>query len=99
MDSYRVPRDPGGRRRALLRATERSPRRLEGNAEARPVRIGRNVWIGFGACVLPGVVVGEGSVVGARSVVIEEVPPYTVVAGNPARPVRRLEPAEAGDER
>ena len=38
-------------------------------ADARPIRIGRNVWIGFDSCVLPGVTIGEGSVVGAQSVV------------------------------
>jgi carbonic anhydrase/acetyltransferase-like protein (isoleucine patch superfamily) len=90
MDSYRVPFDPAGRRRELERVPGRRPRFLAGG-EARPVRLGRNVWIGFDVCVLPGVTIGEGSVVGARSVVAEDVPPYTVVAGNPARVIRRLE--------
>jgi acetyltransferase-like isoleucine patch superfamily enzyme len=40
--------------------------------------------------VLPGVSIGEGSIVGARSVVTENVPPYTVVAGNPARVIRQI---------
>jgi acetyltransferase-like isoleucine patch superfamily enzyme len=48
------------------------------------------VWIGFDACMLPGVDIGEGSVIGARSVVSESVEPYSVVVGNPARVVRRL---------
>jgi acetyltransferase-like isoleucine patch superfamily enzyme len=56
---------------------------------ARPVRIGRNSWVGFGACVLPGVTIGDRSIVAARSVVVEDVPPNVVVAGNPARIVRR----------
>jgi acetyltransferase-like isoleucine patch superfamily enzyme len=51
-------------------------------------------WIGFDVCVLPGVTIGEGAIVGARSVVAGDVPPYTVVAGNPARVVRRLSPEE-----
>ena len=55
---------------------------------ARPIRIGRDVWIGGGAIVLPGVTIGEGSVVGAGSVVTRDVPPRTIVAGAPARPVR-----------
>jgi acetyltransferase-like isoleucine patch superfamily enzyme len=61
-----------------------------GAAKARPIRLGRNCWVGFGACVLPGVRIGEGSIVAARSVVAEDVPPYVVVAGNPARVVREL---------
>jgi acetyltransferase-like isoleucine patch superfamily enzyme len=91
MDTYRVPLDPAERRRELEHVPRRRPRRLEGTGPARPVRIGRNVWIGFDACVLPGVSIGEGAVVGARSVVIADVPPFTVVAGNPARVVRRLD--------
>jgi len=91
MDCYRVPLDPAQRRRELERVSLRSPRRLDAGAAARPVRIGRNVWIGFDACVLPGVSIGEGAVVGARSVVAEDVPPFSVVAGNPARVIRQME--------
>ena len=56
----------------------------------RPVRIGDKTWIGFGASILKGVSVGEGAVIGANAVVTRDVPPYTVVAGNPARIVRQL---------
>ncbi|SRR5579871_279745 len=59
-----------------------------------PVTIGNRVWIGFGATILKGVVVGDGAVIAARSVVTRNVPPYTLVAGNPARPIRQL-PAPA----
>lgn len=51
--------------------------------------IGNDVWIGYQALVLPGVTVGHGAVVAAASVVAADVAPYTVVAGNPARSVRR----------
>ncbi len=91
MDTYRVPFDPVERRRELERAPFRLPRRVDAGASARPIHISSNVWIGFDACVLPGVTIGEGSIVGARSVVTEDVPPYTIVAGNPARFIRRLE--------
>jgi carbonic anhydrase/acetyltransferase-like protein (isoleucine patch superfamily) len=94
MDSYRVPTDPAERRRELRRVPTRAPRYADAEVPARPVRIGANVWIGFDACVLPGVTVGEGSIVGARAVVVEDVAPYTVVAGNPARFIRRLAPGE-----
>jgi acetyltransferase-like isoleucine patch superfamily enzyme len=51
--------------------------------------IGSDVWIGFGAIILSGIVIGDSSVVGAGSVVTKDVPPNTIVAGNPARVVRR----------
>jgi len=89
MDSYRVSMNAAQRREELRTMPLRSSS-LAGLA--RPIRIGNNVWIGFDSCVLPGVTVGEGSVIGARSVVAEDVPPFTVVAGNPARPIRKLEP-------
>jgi acetyltransferase-like isoleucine patch superfamily enzyme len=90
MDTYRFSPEPGRRRRELEQMVLRSPRRVESDVPARPVHIGRNVWIGFDACVLPGVTIGEGAIVGARSVVTENVPPFTIVAGNPARVIRRL---------
>ncbi len=60
---------------------------------ARPVRIGRNVWLGEQVCILPGVTIGEGAVVGANSVVTQDVPPRTIAAGNPARVIRRFDDA------
>jgi acetyltransferase-like isoleucine patch superfamily enzyme len=54
-----------------------------------PVHLERRCWIGMRALVLPGVRVGEGAVVGACAVVTSDVEPYTIVAGIPAKPVRR----------
>lgn len=90
MDCYRVPFEAQARRRELAALPARSHRLAQAESPARPIRIERNVWIGFEACVLPGVTIGEGSVVGARSVVTEDVPPFAVMAGNPARIIRRL---------
>jgi acetyltransferase-like isoleucine patch superfamily enzyme len=56
----------------------------------RPVCIENKAWIGFGASILKGVTVGEGAVVGANAVVTRDVLPYTVVAGNPAKIIRKL---------
>ena len=53
------------------------------------VEIGHDVWIGHGAIVLPGRSVGTGAVVAAGAIVTKDVPAYTIVAGNPARPVKR----------
>lgn len=58
----------------------------------KPVHICRWGWIGAGATILPGITIGENSVVGAGSVVTKDVEPNTIVAGNPARVIRRIEP-------
>jgi acetyltransferase-like isoleucine patch superfamily enzyme len=55
----------------------------------RRIHIGNDVWIGHGAFIRPGVVIGDGAVIGAYSVVTKNVPPYAVVAGNPAI-IRRM---------
>ena len=54
----------------------------------RDVRVGHNVWIGYGACVLRGVSVGDNSILGTSSVVTKDVPENAVVAGAPARVIR-----------
>lgn len=55
---------------------------------SRPVHIGRNVWLGEQVCILPGVTVGDGAIVGANSVVTRDIPPNSIAAGNPARVIR-----------
>jgi len=65
------PRDPALRRQGL--------------ESGRPIRIGRNVWIGGGAIILPGVTVGDDAIIGAGSVVTRDVPDGATVVGNPAR--------------
>lgn len=51
--------------------------------------IGNDVWIGQNATILPGVHIGDGAIIGAESVVGSEVEAYTIVAGNPAKPIRK----------
>lgn len=58
----------------------------------RPVAIGRNVWIGGGALILPGVTVGDDAIIGAGAVVTRDVAPGATVAGNPARPLHPRPP-------
>ncbi|QKZ14066.1 CatB-related O-acetyltransferase [Spirosoma sp. KUDC1026] len=50
--------------------------------------IGNDVWIGYRASILPGVTIGDGSIIGSYSVVTRDVPPYSIVGGNPARVIR-----------
>lgn len=61
--------------------------------DARPVHLGTNVWIGDSAFVGKGVSIGDNAIVGARAVVVRDVPANAVVAGNPARIVKELDPA------
>lgn len=57
----------------------------------KDIIIGDNVWIGAGAFVSPGVKIGDGAVIGARAVVTKDVEPWTVVAGNPAKFIKKRE--------
>jgi len=61
---------------------------------AAPIRIGDDAWIGFGSAILKGVTIGPRSVVAARSLVLEDVPADVLVAGSPARVVKRLDAPE-----
>jgi acetyltransferase-like isoleucine patch superfamily enzyme len=77
MDSDAHPRDAADRIADLPPKPE----------EIKPVRICKNAWIGQNAFILKGVTVGEGAVVGVNSVVVTDIPPYSVAMGNPARVV------------
>jgi acetyltransferase-like isoleucine patch superfamily enzyme len=92
MDTWRVPFDAAARRDVLRRAAGAPPakRLLAGPGEVKPIMIGANVWIGFDAVILPGASIGEGSIIGARSLVAGVIPPYTIAAGSPARVVKSL---------
>lgn len=57
--------------------------------ETNVVRIGSDVWLGFGSIVLTGVRIGRGAIIAAGTVVVADVAPYDIVAGNPARPIGR----------
>lgn len=82
MDTDSHPRD------AISRAANNPPPA----DEIKQVRIGSNASIGRGALILKGVTIGEGATVGVNSVVVASIPPYSVVAGNPARILSRNKP-------
>jgi acetyltransferase-like isoleucine patch superfamily enzyme len=91
MDSYRLPTEATRRRKILRQVSGMPTRFIAGKTVPQPIKIGANVWIGFDSCVLPGVTIGDGAIVGARSVVTSDVAPHTIVAGNPARFIRRTQ--------
>ena len=62
------------------------PMREQGMDELKPVLI--DVWIGARVCILPGVTIGKGSILGACTVVAKDIPPYSVVVGNPGRVIK-----------
>lgn len=64
-----------------------------GPEEIKPVRICRGAWIGHGCYVMKGVTIGEGAIIGSNSVVVTDIPPFTIAMGNPARVVVRNQPA------
>ncbi len=90
-DSNGHPTDPVARKAGLPPTPE----------DVRPIEIGDNVWIGGHSVILPGVTIGEGSIVSTNSVVRKDVEPYSIVAGNPATKVfdlRKTEPGIASQE-
>ena len=64
--------------------------RMAGLEYTHPVTIGDNVWICTGALILPGVTIGEGSIIGAGSVVAKDIPPKCLAVGNPCKVIRKL---------
>jgi acetyltransferase-like isoleucine patch superfamily enzyme len=85
-DSPGHPSDPDDRR----------AHKRPGPEDIKPVVVEDNVWLGADAIVGPGVRVGQGSIVAARSVVLTDVAPFTVVMGNPARRILQLRPSAVG---
>ena len=87
------------RRRALRAAAADPSRRLPPVAAPRPVTLEDNVWVGFDSVVLPGVTLGRGAIIGCKTVITADVPPYAVVVGDPPRIVRYLEPDDTDEAR
>lgn len=64
--------------------------RNKGLEYAKPIKVGNNVWIGGNVVVLPGVAIGDNTIVGAGSVVTKDIPPNVVAVGNPCRVIKEL---------
>jgi acetyltransferase-like isoleucine patch superfamily enzyme len=94
-DNDTHPLDPDERRAHFRAILKRGPR-CDFDIASRPVNIGRQCWLGFSSAVMKGVSLGEGAIVAAGALVTSDAPPRTILAGNPARPVRSLdEPPKA----
>lgn len=65
---------------------------IKKHSSEKPILIGRGNWIGMGAVILPGIQIGDNSVIGAGAIVTRDVPSNTVVVGNPARAIKELPP-------
>ncbi|BBB62004.1 Vat family streptogramin A O-acetyltransferase [Undibacterium sp. KW1] len=68
---------------------EKTPMDLESLPYKGDTIIGNDVWIGYEALIMPGVKIGNGAIISSRSVVVADVPAYTIVGGNPAKPIRQ----------
>ncbi len=100
-DTWIGPGTTLAERRAAIRDATRSgsDRLFVPPGEPRPVVVEDASWIGFNSVLLPGVTIGRGSIVGARTIVRESVAPYTVVVGDPPRVVRTLDPDDTPEAR
>ena len=88
-DNNNHPTDPETRRQMCLNGFDGDAWQWT-QAESAPIMIADNVWIGEYAAILKGVTIGTGSIVASHAVVTKDVPPYTIVAGNPARVVKEI---------
>lgn len=82
---------------SLITTNHQIPPALRRTTVSRPITLGRRVWIGAGALILPGVTVGENSIIGGGAVVTHDIPANAIAVGNPARVLRYLTPEELAE--
>ena len=86
------------KRREILRlASQDENRHLLPTEKPLPVIIEDNVWVGFDSVILPNVKLGRGSIIGCKTIITQDVPPYAIMVGNPARLIKVLEPDDTED--
>lgn len=71
--------------------------RISGGCSGKPIRIGKNVWLGGDVKVLAGVTIGDNTIIGAGSIVTKDIPPDVIAVGNPCRVIRAITPADKTD--
>lgn len=71
--------------------------RISGGCSGKPIRIGKNVWLGGDVKVLAGVTIGDNAIIGAGSIVTKDIPPDVIAVGNPCRVIRAITPADKTD--
>lgn len=76
---------------AVFHSATHDYKRLNLPNSSRSIIVKDNVWIGGNSIILPGVTIGEGTIIGAGSIVSKDIPPWSVVVGNPAKTIRRRE--------
>lgn len=81
-------------RAILLERSSESEFRQMPFSTSSPVTIEDNVWIGFDSVVLPGTFIGRGSIIGSKTIVSGHIPEYSVVVGNPAKIIKKLDPTD-----
>lgn len=79
---------------ALSNSAANSKRFYPQPGDSKPIVIEDNVWIGFGAVIMPGVTLGRGCVIGCKTIVRSDIDPYNIVAGDPSRLIRILKPTD-----
>ncbi|WP_299289577.1 acyltransferase [uncultured Mucilaginibacter sp.] len=85
------------RQELLINVSKNSLRSFPITGKPMPVILEDNCWVGFGAIIMPGVRLGRGSVVGCKTVILEDVPPYAVITGSPAKIVKFLNPDDTNE--
>jgi acetyltransferase-like isoleucine patch superfamily enzyme len=87
------------RHQALIKAAEDPLRHPPAIGKPARIVIEDNVWVGFDAVILPGVTLGRGCIVGCRSIVRKDVPPYAIVGGDPGRLIGSVQPDDTEEAR